>query len=1055
MSIENQPLKDINDNPSISDNILINFDCPDSNGCNLSDPYKFNNFTIYYVNRNYSSGNNSKYEKQTYDLGLKNELDKAIKTACSNPTQENLDEVEKIRLDFENSINSNTFYYSEAVPVLSIGNEEYPAWFTSDVDNAQVVHITTDDEENDIYGKFQYIWTPLGMREGDYFLCWTWTPTVDGQTLSNHIHFNLNGDTVLTTSIPTHNTQKNKYETLLDRYTPEMFKTRYTGDKDLTPEVISEFNNSVAKGFTYLEDMANHILDLIDANSTHESFLQHLANLFSLKLRTSDPTLWRRQIKQAVSLFKKKGTLNGLKEALLQAGITLNKLTRLWQVMSTYTWQEVFDYNDTNTYNLYKTSLEINSDNFELYIRKHDEDTWTEYNISNISIVEDENSNLKIMIWNGEQLEDGDSIRLIYQIKEVPNLDEQTIENYIRLLPLADSRDERDQEFPPKNWNVRLIEEDDSLFDSIIARRNPDFEKLIFGQIRTEFPYSEKIYNMETYNGSTIDSLNPCDIDKNFVDPCHSCISSKYTLDLEIQNLSTDRLLEAQEIIKEFTPFHSILHSITISGGVDEFVKPPEEKIEILMTYKGSEFTVAGAAQTVFNRTMNSSSLLTREDLSSYGTDVLGTLSVTGKNDAIILYSPLVDFKDLPLNSNKDWTQLEIDGPSLNQGTYNVLNPSKNFIELDSTNTFSLPLNKTVFNYNLYNIRATKSSVTVYKDNYITFTDDDKDFSLIKTQWDVENSVDYFGGSWQINLGAYGIHQIKNVLPNNIIVLNYNASLPSSNTSSISYSILNDTSEVILTGTTGKIKVTNRGRVDFSGTFLSSSGSNTLESIQSLMDSYHNNGKNHYFSFNGTKYEFDNFVENSNDEFYIKNWTSADFSGSATVKLLQKIVTNDKGYLQYKGITIVSGTNLETSLDIQNGSNPVSPMLDIDDSFKENYLVKINSNYYIINEINGTTLKLIGPDLDLTLSGILLNVNIFRYSKSSVTIDERDYPPMHGAEFETIDRNGQEIITGAMPEVFSLALNTNNDQIIENVNQNQSISFLITDSNGNTTEGSL
>lgn len=1052
MNIENQPLKDINDSPSISDNILINFDCPDSDGCNLSNPYKFNNFTIYHVNRNYSSGNNSKYEKQTYDLGLKQKLDIAIKNACLNPSQENLDEVEKIRLDFNNSINYTTFYYSEAVPVLSVGNNEYPAWIESDIDNSQLIHVTLDDDGNEIFGKYQYVWSPIGMREGDYFLCWTWTPSVDGQTLSNHIHFNLNGDTVLTTSIPTHHTRKDKYEILLDRYTPEMFKTRYSADQDLTPEVISELNNSVAKGFTFLEDMANHILDLIDANSTHESFLQYLANLFSLKLRTDDPTLWRRQIKESVRLFKKKGTYNGLKEALSQAGIKINKFTRLWQIISNYTWQEVFVYEGSRLFTLSKVSLELNSDNFEVYIRKYDEDNWTEFNVNQISILEDENSNLKILSWNGIDLEVGDSIRIVYQIKEVPSLDEQTIENYVRLLPLFDNRDERDQEYPLKNWNTRLIEEDDSMFSSIITRRNPDFDKLIYGQVRTEFPYSENIYNMETYNGSTKDSLNPCDIDKSFIDPCSACISSKYTLDLEIQNLSTDRILEAQDIIKEYTPFHSVLHSITISGGYDEFVKPPEEKIEILITYKGNEYTIAGSAQTVFNRTMNSSSILTRQDLTSNGQDVLGLLSVNAHNKNVILYSPLIDFKDIPLNSNKDWTKLEIDGPSLNQGTYTVENPSKNFVEVQGT--FYLPLNKTVFNYNLYNIRATKSSTTVYKDNYITFTDDGKDFSSLKSIWDVDNNIDYFGSTWKIQFGSYGLHEIKNILPNNTIVLNYSNLLPTSNTNSVSYTILNDLNEVILTGTTGKIKVVNRGRVDFSGAFLSESGSNTLEDISSLMDSYHNNGKNHYFSFNGTKYEFDSFVNNSNTQFYIKGWSSADFSGSATVQLLEKIVSNDKGYFQYNGIEITSVTNLETALGIQNGSNPVTPMLDIDDSFKENYLVLMNSNYYVITGINGGVLTLAGPEIDLGISGTTLNVRIYRYSKNNISIESRDYPPMHGAEFESIDRNGYEIITGFKPEIFSLALN-NNDQIVENVNQNQNINFTILDSNGNITEGNI
>ena len=63
---------------------------------------------------------------------------------------------------------------------------------------------------------------------------------------------------------------------------------------------------------------------------------------FNLKLKSSDPTLWRRQIKTAIPYFKAKGTLGALSEALDAAGIKLNKLTKLWQVISRHTWVDDF-----------------------------------------------------------------------------------------------------------------------------------------------------------------------------------------------------------------------------------------------------------------------------------------------------------------------------------------------------------------------------------------------------------------------------------------------------------------------------------------------------------------------------------------------------------------------------------------------------------------------------------------------------------------------------------------------------------------------------------------
>lgn len=1046
-----QSLKKIEDNPSIADNILINFSCPDANGCFLSNPYKFNNFTIYYVNRNYS--NHTKYEKATYDNGIKEKLDKAIKTACSNPSQDNLDTVEKLRLDYNNSINYSTFYYSDAVAVLSVGNDEYPVWVENDIDNAQAYHVTLDEDDNEVFGLFQYAWSSSGMREGDYFLCWTWTPEVSGQVLSDHIHFNLNGNTLLTTSIPTHYTDKNKYEILLDRYTPEMFKTRM-GSKDLTPETMQELNNSVAKGFTYLEDLANHILDLTDANSTHESFLQLLGNLFGIKLKTNDPTLWRRQIKEAIPLFKKKGIYSGLEQALLQAGIKLNKFTRLWQVISKYTYQEVFNYEGVNQFNLNQISLAVNSDNFELYIKEVSSNSWTAVDLSNISLSEDENENLTILNWIGDNLNVGDSIRIIYQINEVPDVDEQTLEDYIRLLPLADNRNEREQEYPLKNWNVRLIEEDDAMFDLIIVKKNIDFENLVYGKVRTEFPYSENIYNMDSYNGSTRDSLNPCDIDKHFLDTCHSCLSSKFMVDLEIESISNDRVSEANDVLKEFVPFHAILHSMNLSGGVTEYVKSPVEKIEALIRVVGDEFTIAGSAQTVFNRTMNSTSQVDRNSLADFEV-VESSYSSVGYNQKVILYSPLIDFNDLPLNKNKDWTYLEISGPSLNQGVYEIEHFSKNSISIHNTGDVYLPLNKTVFNYKLSNIMATKSSISIYKDNYITFTDSNINFDSIKTEWDVINNDDYLGDTWKINIPAYGIFNIKNILPNNVILLDYDSSLPTSTVSSVTYEILDDLDNVIYSENTGRIKVTNRGRVDFSGTFILNDDSIVLDEIRTLMDSYHNNGRDYYLLYNGMEYEFSGFVEDSASQFYIKNWSSSDFSGSSNVKLLQRLVNNEKGYLQYNGFYIdTSPSDFEVDLPIQNGANSSGTMLE-NDTFKENYLIKINSNYYSIIEIDGTDIYLAGPEIDCTLAGTNLNIDILKHTKVSFSVSESVYPPMHSANFNFIDRRGREIITGANPEVFSLALNTNKDQIVEKVDQNESINYTITNFNGDITEGNI
>ena len=379
---------------------------------------------------------------------------------------------------------------------------------------------------------------------------------------------------------------------------------------DLSPEVLNGVNGAVADGFTALEDLANQIVDLPDANSTSESMLTLLGNTFGLKLRSNDPTMWRRQIKRAVPLYKKKGTLLGLTEALGQAGIKLAKFTKLWQVNSKYTHQEAFAINADSTMSFTlaeRVILPTDTNNTEVYTRDVGESSlWVRVDSSNIDISDD--GEISHFEWIGNDLPIGSSIRIVYKTLAVPNGNEQDVENYIRTLPLADQRDERNQQYPLKNWNVKVISEDDALFDDVIAERHPFHDPVVWGWVRTEFAYSENVYNMEEYNGSKRQSINPCDIDKDFLDPCSQGLSSKYTVDLEIDTLSSDRIVEATDIIRDYTPFHAVLHSINLYGGINDFVQPPIEEINALIKFSVDDFALTNV-QTVFNRSMERSNI--------------------------------------------------------------------------------------------------------------------------------------------------------------------------------------------------------------------------------------------------------------------------------------------------------------------------------------------------------------------------------------------------------------------------------------------------------------
>ena len=52
-----------NQNPTITDTVVFDLYVPDANGCFSEMPYKVNNLTIYFVERNFQSGNQAIYKE--------------------------------------------------------------------------------------------------------------------------------------------------------------------------------------------------------------------------------------------------------------------------------------------------------------------------------------------------------------------------------------------------------------------------------------------------------------------------------------------------------------------------------------------------------------------------------------------------------------------------------------------------------------------------------------------------------------------------------------------------------------------------------------------------------------------------------------------------------------------------------------------------------------------------------------------------------------------------------------------------------------------------------
>jgi len=541
--------KKLHHNPRISDTIVFELVTPDNQQKVGQNPYSLDRLVIYHLESNRQGQKRQSYQKTFTSKHL-------LKKALEDDDGAAAAEAAAIK---------ETIYFNEANPVYVIGEAKAPLW-TEKNPGTQL--------KNTAPGKFEFEWTPTNQREGDYIIAWHYRFEPDGVSQSQNIHFVVACQESEKVLAPYRSIEPDKYKILLDRYLPAVYKTQILED-DLTPEVIEKLHFAVENGFTMLDNLTTQLVDITDANYTQQALLPLLASFFDLNLRSDDTNNWRRQIKRAVPLFKAKGTLPALKEALDSAGINLKKLTRLWQVVSPYTWVESFRVNKDHTFQLKKNPI---NDNMKVAVKSAG--TKEYFELPNHFI----NLNKAKVIWAGAaqnepmELLPGDIVRIQYQYRHF--IAGQDLDNYILSLPLADQRNEEDQLYPLKNWNVRVIEEDDPMFSRIISDRHPFHDPVVFGKVRSTFMYSEKIYNMDTYDGSLRDSTNFCDIDRDFLDTCSSCLGSKFSVDLEITNLSTERVREAIEIIEEYSPFHASLHTMNIRGVLKDFVLSPIDSIE-------------------------------------------------------------------------------------------------------------------------------------------------------------------------------------------------------------------------------------------------------------------------------------------------------------------------------------------------------------------------------------------------------------------------------------------------------------------------------------------
>ena len=279
----------------------------------------------------------------------------------------------------------------------------------------------------------------------------------------------------------------------------------------------------------------------------------------------------------------------------------------------------------------------------------------------------------------------------------------------------------------------------------------------------------------------------------------------------------------------------------------------------------------------------------------------------------------------------------------------------------------------------------------VYQDNIFEITDETIDYLFypIKTSFDVANG--FAIAPWKVEIVSTGFSYVISNTYDGKLILTDDGSLSNTSTTGLEYKVLDENNNIIFESSMGDYSVINRGRI------VVDSGTG-IGNIQNFLTS------NNYFYFDGpsTQYYIDGYPAVDN-EFYIDSYSGGDQAG-VSGKILQRLVYNT-GNLNYNQMLI------EKPLTFPAFTDPNDPNALRNSTFKENYLIQINSSYFysIVSEVNisGTDYLYISGRFEdwgtITSGGTSVSYELIQYVENSVTILGNDFP--------FVDRSNNELIT--------------------------------------------
>jgi hypothetical protein len=199
------------------------------------------------------------------------------------------------------------------------------------------------------------------------------------------------------------------------------------------------------------------------------------------------------------------------------------------------------------------------------------------------------------------------------------------------------------------------------------------------------------------------------------------------------------------------------------------------------------------------------------------------------------------------------------------------------------------------------------------------------------------------------------------------------------------------------------------------------------------------------------QYKVTDLAGGSSNDFFVSGWSAGSVAGKS-VKLYQRLASQKYGSMTYSGMELVTDTNYETSLQINDGVNSTGDPLDNSRS-KDNFLVRLVDagksldELFGISSIDGVNVTLAGDLHFYGLTGSTVSVQVYRYV--SIPAD------VGGVTYSSIYRSGPQRIANVAGQSGSSMGVAETPGYAENVSTGEGIHFKIEYTDGTTEEGKI